>query len=56
MLHVKLKHYESGKVKTYSLDEAEKILDEELARYESLIQSAKKIAKSAKEEYDLLNG
>jgi PHD/YefM family antitoxin component YafN of YafNO toxin-antitoxin module len=42
--------------RTYSLEEAEKMLDEALARYESLIQSAKKIAKSAKEEYDLLNG
>lgn len=46
----------TGKVKLHSLDEAEKMLDEALARYESLIQSAKKIAKSAKEEYDLLNG
>ena len=42
--------------RAYSLEEAEKILDEALARYESLIQNAKKIAKSAKEEYDLLNG
>jgi PHD/YefM family antitoxin component YafN of YafNO toxin-antitoxin module len=42
--------------RAYSLEEAEKTLDEALARYESLIQSAKKIAKSAKEEYDLLNG
>lgn len=46
----------SGKVKTYSLDEAEKILDEVIAHHEQLLKSAKKIAKSAKEEYDLLNG
>ncbi|MDQ1297575.1 MAG: hypothetical protein QG558_113 [Campylobacterota bacterium] len=46
----------SGTVKLYSLDEAEMILDETLARHEVMIQSAKKIAKSAKEEYDLLNG
>jgi len=41
---------------SYSLEEAEKILLKALARYEVLIQSAKKIAKSAKEEYDVLEG
>lgn len=46
----------AGKVKLYSVDEAEKLLDEALARYESLLQSAKKIAKSAKEEYEFLEG
>jgi len=39
----------------HSLEEAEKILDEALVHYELLIQSAKTIAKSGKEEYDLLN-
>jgi DNA-binding ferritin-like protein len=45
-----------GKVKLHSLDEAEKMIEDALAQHEQLLNSAKKIAKSAKEEYDLLNG
>ncbi len=46
----------SEKVKLYSLDEAEKILDEVITRHEELIKNKKDIIKSEKEEYPLLDG
>lgn len=51
------KAYESiEKSRSYSIEEAEKILDEVIARREQMLKSAKKIAQSAREEYDLLEG
>jgi glutamyl-tRNA reductase len=46
----------AGKVKLYSVEEVEIILDEAIERREQMQKSAKKIVKSAKEEYDLLEG
>lgn len=47
------KAYESiEKSRSYSIEEAEKILDEVITRREQILKSAK----SAKEEYDFLEG
>lgn len=54
--YLKKAHESIEKSHSYSLEEAEMILNEALTNYEVMIKSAKKIAKSAKEEYDMLEG
>lgn len=54
--YLKKAHESIENSQTYSLKEAETILNEALIRHEKMIQSANKIAQSAKEEYDLLEG